>query len=110
MSKDKEEIVEKLEDQKGEIDELKAQIDVKQKIVEQFNANVDQATKLNKIEEEKFRKLSQMNAALKAKLEFIQMKYDFTSNVTLLQSDDFNSLIQSNNLVRIFSLFICIIG
>ena len=40
-----------------------------------------------------------MNAALKAKLEFIQSKYDFTTNVKVLNTDDFNSLMNSNNTV-----------
>jgi len=42
-----------------------------------------------------------MNAALKAKLEFIQSKYDFTTNVNILQSDDFKQLMTSNDMVRI---------
>jgi len=42
---------------------------------------VEEEKKVNKIEEERYRKLAQMNAALKAKLEFIQNKFDFTSNV-----------------------------
>jgi hypothetical protein len=41
-----------------------------------------------------------MNAALKAKLEFIQSKYDFTTNVNILQSDDFKQLMTSNDMVR----------
>ena len=58
---------------------------------------------MNKVETEKFRKLSQANAALKAKLEFIQSKYDFTSNVKGLSIDDFKQLITSNDVVsRIF--------
>jgi hypothetical protein len=34
-------------------------------------ARVEDARKVNKIEDDKYRKLSQTNAALKAKLEFI---------------------------------------
>jgi hypothetical protein len=60
---------------------------------------VDEEKKVNKIEEERFRKLAQMNAALKAKLEFIQSKYDFTTNVNILQSDDFKQLMTSNDMV-----------
>ncbi len=45
-----------------------------------------------------------MNAALKAKLEFIQSKYDFTTNVNLLNSDDFKQLMNTNEMVRILSL------
>lgn len=42
-----------------------------------------------------------MNAALKAKLEFIQTKYDFTTNVNVLHSEDFRSLISTNDMVSI---------
>jgi len=62
---------------------------------------VDDERKMNRIEEERFRKLAQMNAALRAKLEFIQTKYDFTTNVNVLNSDDFKSLMTSNDMVRI---------
>lgn len=41
-----------------------------------------------------------MNAALKAKLQFIQTKYDFTSNVNILNTDDFKSLVTSNDMVN----------
>ena len=61
--------------------------------------SVKHEKELNKIEEERYRKLSQFNAALKAKLEFIKNKYDFTSNVKVLSTDDFKSLISSNNTV-----------
>ncbi len=42
-----------------------------------------------------------MNAALKAKLTFIQTKYDFTSNVNVLNTDDFKSLVTSNDMVNL---------
>jgi hypothetical protein len=70
----------------------------------------EEEKKINKIEEEKFRKLAQMNAALKAKLEFIQSKYDFTTNVNVLQTDDFKTLMTSNDMVRIIFLSLLIIG
>lgn len=69
-------------------------------VVETLNAHVEEEKKLNKIEEERYRKLGQMNAALKAKLEFIAAKYDFTSNVSKLSTDDFTSLINSNKVVN----------
>ncbi len=40
-----------------------------------------------------------MNAALRAKLEFIKSKYDFTTNVNVLNSDDFKTLMTSNDMV-----------
>ena len=42
-----------------------------------------------------------MNAALKAKLQFIQTKFDFTSNVNLLNTDDFKTLVTSNDMVNL---------
>lgn len=56
--------------------------------------------KVNKEGDERNRKLAQVNAALKAKLQFIESKYDFTSNVNMLKSDDFKQLVNSNDLVR----------
>ena len=41
-----------------------------------------------------------MNAALKAKLEFITSKYDFTTNVKILNTDDFKQLVTSNDYVN----------
>ena len=81
------------------IGELRAKIDGQSKITEDLNAKTEEEKKVNKIEEERFRKLAQMNAALRAKLEFIQSKYDFTTNVKVLNTDDFNSLMNSNNTV-----------
>ena len=69
-------------------------------MTEELAAKMDEEKKSNRIEEERFRKLAQMNAALKAKLDFIQSKYDFTTNVNILQSDDFKQLMNSNDLVR----------
>ena len=50
-----------------------------------------------------------MNAALRAKLEFIQTKYDFTTNVNILNSDDFKTLMTSNDLVSLSVALECII-
>jgi hypothetical protein len=47
------------------------------------NANlklVETARVLNLLEDEKNRKFAKANAALKAKLEFIESKYDYTSS------------------------------
>lgn len=64
-----------------------------------MTAKVEDEKKINRIEEEKFRKLAQMNAALIAKLHFIQTKFDMSSNVNVLNTDDFKSLMTSNNMV-----------
>jgi len=65
-----------------------------------MNIKLDEEQKINKREEERSRKLGQMNAALKAKLEFIQSKFDFTSNVHVLNTEDFKQLMMSNDYVR----------
>ena len=40
----------------------------------------EEAKKINVFEEEKNRKYAKANAALKAKLDFIEQKYDYTSS------------------------------
>jgi len=92
----------KLDRQHHKLDKLKAKIDEQQKVADGLAADVDHERQTNKIEEERFRKLAQMNAALKAKLQFIQTKFDFTSNVNLLNTDDFKSLVTSNDMVSAF--------
>ena len=94
-----EETKEKLAAQQEVIDKLKAQIEGQSKITEDLTARVEEEKKINKLEDEHYRKLGQMNAALKAKLEFIQTKYDFTTNVNVLHSDDFKTLMTSNDMV-----------
>lgn len=91
----------KLAQQQEVIINLKGQIEGQSKITEDVAAKVDEEKKVNRIEEERFRKLAQMNAALRAKLEFIESKYDFTTNVNVLNSDDFKTLMNSNDMVRI---------
>lgn len=95
----------KLKAQEEVITQLRAQIEAQSKITEGLSLKVEEEKKVNKIEEERFRKLAQMNAALKAKLEFIQSKYDFTTNVNMLNSDDFRTLMTSNDMVRILTCF-----
>lgn len=67
---------------------------------------MEEEKKINKAEEEKFRKLAQSNAALKAKLEFIKTKFDFTTNVNILNSEDFKNLVTSNEMVSIIIIII----
>ncbi len=55
---------------------------------------------MNNYEEEKFRKYSKANAALKAKLEFIESKYDYTSSAKNMSLEDFKELMNSNQNVN----------
>ena len=95
-----ENVREKLRDQYGVIDKLKGHIDGQQKIVTDIQNALEEEEKVHKIEEERYRRLAQTNAALKAKLDFINSKFDISSNVNHLNSDDFKKLMTSNNLVN----------
>lgn len=57
---------------------------------------VEADRKINIFEEEKNRKYSKANAALRAKLEFIEAKYDYTSSAKTLSIEDFKELMESN--------------
>lgn len=95
-----EETKEKIIAQDKIIEEFKAKIEAQTKVTDELTHKIDEEKKINRVEEEKFRKLAQMNAALKAKLQFIESKYDFTTNVNVLNSDDFKSLMNTNEMVR----------
>lgn len=95
-----EETKEKIIAQDKVIEEFKAKIEAQTKVTDELTHKIDEEKKINRVEEEKFRKLAQMNAALKAKLQFIESKYDFTTNVNVLNSDDFKSLMNTNEMVR----------
>ena len=95
-----EEIKAKLHAYDEQIDQLSRANDTLGREVERLTMQVEEE-KVNKVEDEKFRKLGQTNAALKAKLEFIQSKYDFTSNVKGLSTDDFKQLMASNDVVSL---------
>ena len=80
--------------------ELKGIIDGKQADVNKRLKVVEEARKINLFEDEKNRKYMQANAALKAKLDFIEQKYDYTSSVKQLSLDDFKELMNSNSHVN----------
>jgi formate-dependent nitrite reductase cytochrome c552 subunit len=69
-----------IETQDDELNKLREMIDEKQKNVNNKLKEVEEARKTNEFEEEKNRKYSKVNAALKAKLKFIETKYDYTSS------------------------------
>lgn len=76
--------------------ELKDIIEKKQTDVNQRLKKVEEARKINLFENEKNRKYAMANAALSAKLQFIEQKYDYTSSVKQLSLDDFKELMSSN--------------
>lgn len=80
---------------------LRKQIEDQTKATEEVGRKVEEEKKINKVEEERYRKLAQMNAALKAKLEFIASKYDFTTNVNVISSEEIKTLMTSNEMVSV---------
>lgn len=77
MNEDKEVVA----DQDAKLAELRALIDEEQKLCDEQSADLEKAKKLNRFEEMKSRDLQQKNAALTAKLEFIEQGYDYKGNV-----------------------------
>lgn len=103
------ELEHKVKDGNDQIKVLKGKIDKQNQAAEQLSIEVEEERKISKIEkDEKYRKFAQLNAALKAKLEFITSKYDFTTNVKGLNTDDFKQLMTSNDYVNPLFVLICI--
>ena len=101
LAKEKFEITnEQIKVQTEELDKLKTLIDERQTNVNAKLKSVEEARKLNLFEEEKNRKYAKANAALKAKLDFIETKYDYTSSAKNMSLEDFKDLMQSNNNVN----------
>ncbi len=101
LTKEKFEVTTKnIEVQDAEIKNLNDQITQKQTEVNGKLKLVEEARKVNIFENEKNRKYGKANAALKAKLQFIEDKYDYTSNAKNLSIEDFKELMQSNTNVN----------
>lgn len=88
------------DDQEKELNSMKNEIDAKQSEVNKEFKSVEDARKLNLYEEEKNRKYAKANAALKAKLDFIETKYDYTSSAKNMSMQDFKDLMNSNSNVN----------
>lgn len=90
----------KIEVQDEQIKELTTINDTKQKDVNERLKRVEEARKLNIFEDTKHRKLVKINAAQKAKMEFIEEKYDYTSKAKSIALQDFKELMESNLAVN----------
>ena len=73
----------------GIIDEKQADVNARLK-------RVEEARKLNLFEDEKNRRLRKINAAHKAKMDFIEDKYDYSSKAKSMSLGDFKDLMESN--------------
>lgn len=82
------------------MDALREKINQKQAAVDTKLKEVEKARAEN-LERDLFnRKFSKANAALKAKLEFIEAKYDYTSSAKSMSLEDFKDLMNSNMSVN----------
>lgn len=79
-----------------EIKQLNETIAAKQSTVNTLNSVVEEQRKVNNFESEKQKKFVKANAALKAKLDFIESKYDYSSVAKQMSMQDFKDLIDSN--------------
>lgn len=78
---------------------MKALIDEEQKLCDEQTADLANQTKLNRFEENNSRDLNQKNAALTAKLEFIEQGYDYKGNVQGMNLEVFRQIMQTNQNV-----------
>lgn len=85
-----------VEKQDEAMKELKETINTKQNDVNSKLEVVEAARKVNNLEGEKNKQYAKAQAALKAKLEFIEQKYDYSSSAKQMSLQDFKELIQSN--------------
>lgn len=86
--------------QQDELDARKVENETKENDRKEQLKKVEQMRKDNIFEDEKHRQFQKLNAALKAKLEFIEEKYDYTSAVKNLSITDFVDLINAHNTVN----------
>lgn len=87
-------------EQQAKLDDLKARIDEEQKLCDEQTAELANQTKLNRFEENNSRDLNQKNAALTAKLEFIEQGYDYKGNVQGMNLEVFRQIMQTNQNVN----------
>lgn len=85
-----------IEEQNQKLGAIKAEIDEKQKIVDEKLKRVTQMRTDNTKEQDKNNRNKKNYAALIAKLEFIESKYDYSSQAKGLRIEDFKDLQMSN--------------
>ena len=68
--------------------------------MKELEARAKEDRKKNKEVEDRYRRLSQENGALTAKMMFLKEKLDFKSNVKKLNIEDFRQLVMSNSMVN----------
>lgn len=76
-------------------------LDQEQAAFDERNSQLEQAKRLQKVEEQKNREMAQNQAALKAKLEYIEGNYDLSSNLKGINVETLRQVMQTNSQVRL---------
>ena len=101
-----EEDVKHVEIQDAKLAELKSLIEADEKICAEQGLAIDEAKKINKLEEDKNREFNQRFAALTAQLSFIEENYDSKTQVKGMSLEVFKTILETNRNVS--TLFICL--
>lgn len=95
-----EEIRQILDIQEKELEDRGLENTANEETVKEKLKKVEQMRKDNIFMDEKNRQYQKVNAALKAKLKFIEEKYDYTSAVKSLSTSDFSDLIKAHTEIN----------
>lgn len=90
--------LQKIQDEEKQ--KLNAEISQKQADVNAKLEKVEGMRKTNLFENEKNKNYVKASAALRAKLDFIEAKYDYSSTAKQMSINDFKELIESNNSIN----------
>jgi hypothetical protein len=82
--------------QELKLKELKELIEADEKLSSEQNLAIEEARKINKLEEDRNRELNQRFAALTAQLSFIEENYDSKSAVKGVSLDVFKTVLETN--------------
>lgn len=101
LAKEKDEEVRQILDiQEKELEDRRVENTANDETVKEKLKKVEQMRKDNIFMDEKNRQYQKVNAALKAKLKFIEEKYDYTSAVKALSTSDFSDLIKAHTEIN----------
>ena len=89
-----------IEDQSGKLTALKTENDEKQRVVDEKLKRVTEMRTTSTKEQDRNNRNKKNLAALQAKLEFIESKYDYSSQAKGLRIEDFKDLQVSNSNVN----------
>lgn len=99
-----------VEAQDAKLAELKSLIEADEKICAEQGLAIDEAKKINKLEEDKNREFNQRFAALTAQLSFIEENYDSKTQVKGMSLEVFKTILETNRNVSTFIISLRYLG